>query len=130
MAKGMAMRATPSDQLERARIREGKYASRTGDMHGAFVIIRHLMELLILSSGHDDKYGWEHVSVSVGIQPPSWDQMCFVKDLFWDEDECVIQYHPPRSEYVNFHPGTLHLWKPRGVVLPLPPSLLVGPKDA
>ena len=37
------------------------------------------------------------------------------KALFWDEDDCVIQYHPPRSEYVNNHQNCLHLWRPIGV---------------
>jgi hypothetical protein len=51
--------------------------------------------------------------------------MCFVKDLFWREDECVIQYHPPKSEYVNLHPYTLHLWRPVNIELPLPPRVSI-----
>jgi hypothetical protein len=52
--------------------------------------------------------------------------MCFVKDLFWSEHECVVQFHPPRSVYVNNHPFCLHLWhKPN---LPTPPVILVGIK--
>jgi hypothetical protein len=55
--------------------------------------------------------------------------MCQVKAMFWDEDDCVIQYHPPRSEYVNNHQNCLHLWRPIGVSLPMPPSIMVGIKD-
>lgn len=54
--------------------------------------------------------------------------MCFVKDLFWTEDEAAIQFHPPRSEYVNNHSGCLHLWKPVGIQFPLPSPDLVGVK--
>ena len=70
--------------------------------------------------------GWEHVSVSRRDRCPTWDEMCLVKALFWDEEDCVIQYHPPRSEYVNNHPNCLHLWRPIGVSLPMPPSIMVG----
>lgn len=74
--------------------------------------------------------GWEHVSVSLMDSPkcPSWEEMCIVKALFWDDDETVIQFHPPKSEYVNKHPGCLHLWKQSNLAFPLPPSELVGPK--
>lgn len=72
---------------------------------------------------------WEHVSVSIVDKPqvvPNWKTMCSIKDLFWDAEDCVVQYHPPRSEYVNRHPGTLHLWRPVDQRLPRPPRGLVG----
>ena len=55
-------------------------------------------------------------------------EMCFVKDLFWDDEETVVQFHPPRSEYVNYHPYCLHLWKQVATKVDLPPSIFVGPK--
>lgn len=70
---------------------------------------------------------WEHVSVSVPFtkQCPNWAEMCWVKDQFWEPEECVIQYHPPKSEYVNIHPFTLHLWRPTATPLPMPPKRCV-----
>jgi hypothetical protein len=53
--------------------------------------------------------------------------MCFVKSLFWDDEETVIQFHPAVSAYVNNHSHCLHLWKPP-FDMPLPPSILVGIK--
>lgn len=58
--------------------------------------------------------GWEHASVSLRNRCPTWDEMCAIKDIFWGEEEAVMQVHPPRSEYVNLHPYCLHLWKPIG----------------
>lgn len=58
-----------------------------------------------------DGAGWEHVSVSLSHRTPTWEEMCFVKSLFWNEEDAVIQIHPPKSEYVNTHPFTLHLWR-------------------
>lgn len=54
--------------------------------------------------------------------------MCFVKDLFWSDDDCVVQYHPPKSDYINNHEHCLHLWKPIDKQIPTPPSILVGLK--
>src|ERR1700748_2266234 len=82
-----------------------------------------------------DGMGWEHVSITIGkvneqaTRNPTWDEMCWVKNQFWNEEECVVQYHPPKSEYVSCHPFCLHLWKPLGIDLPLPDSLMVGPSE-
>lgn len=75
--------------------------------------------------------GWEHVSVSPYKHHiiPSWDDMCYIKNLFWNEDECVVQYHPPKSQYVNMMPNCLHLWKPVGHEFEMPPSILTGLRD-
>lgn len=72
--------------------------------------------------------GWEHVSVSPYKKQimPSWEDMCAIKDMFWGEDEAVIQIHPPKAEYVNNMPNCLHLWKCTYKEMVLPPSILVG----
>lgn len=79
--------------------------------------------LLVIASDTD---GWEHVSVSRPDRIPSWDDMCRIKSLFWDDDDCVMQLHPPRADWVNNHSRCLHLWRPVGVEIPRPPSLMVG----
>lgn len=80
-----------------------------------------------------DGEGWEHVSVHAlslngSLKTPNWNEMCFIKDTFWDDEDVVIQYHPKRSEYVNNHPNTLHLWRATNLEIPRPPSILVGIK--
>jgi len=77
-----------------------------------------------------DGQGWEHVSVHVEdakgrAKIPLWEEMCSIKNIFWDADDCVVQFHPPESDYVNVHKTVLHLWRPQGVDLPRPPSFLV-----
>ncbi len=69
--------------------------------------------------------GWEHVSVSYPNRYPTWEEMCRIKDMFWNEEECVVQYHPPKSEYVNNHPYCLHLWRKSGENFELPPKEFV-----
>jgi hypothetical protein len=49
-----------------------------------------------------------------------------IKDIFWDEDDCVIQYHPPKEDYIDNHKFCLHLWRPIGVEIPRPPKIMVG----
>jgi hypothetical protein len=70
--------------------------------------------------------GWEHVSVSLPGRCPSWEELCFVKNLFWSEEETVLQFHPKRSAYVNRHRYCLHLWKQAGVDAELPPRELIA----
>ena len=68
---------------------------------------------------------WEHVSVSTPYRCLTWEEMCKVKDLFFYEDEVVIQIHPAKKDYVNLHNFCLHLWKPKTKEIPLPPPYLV-----
>jgi len=86
---------------------------------------------VIASDGRNsDDSGWEHVSVSHHLEIPRWSWMCRIKDYFWDEDDAVMQYHAPKSEWINNHPRCLHLWRPIGIAIPKPPAILVGVKDA
>ena len=75
--------------------------------------------------------GWEHVSVSPYKRSytPTWDEMCSLKDMFFHDDEVVVQYHPAKSEYVNQMPNCLHLWRPLQEVMPTPPSIMVGVRN-
>ena len=101
-----------------------------GKQEGAFMVRLYSSDRVkafcVASSG----YGWEHVSVHMikeGIQKiPTWNEMCLIKDIFWDEEDCVVQYHPKKSEYVNNHPHTLHLWRPTDVELPRPLPIMIG----
>jgi hypothetical protein len=62
-------------------------------------------------------------------RPPNWEEMCFVKDLFWDTEEAVMQLHPPKSRWINNHNYCLHLWRPTNQEIPLPPDETVGKKE-
>lgn len=73
--------------------------------------------------------GWEHLSVSTPSKTPTWEQMCTMKDIFWNKDEVCVEYHPKEEDYVNNHPHCLHVWKPTELELPTPPHILVGFKD-
>jgi hypothetical protein len=82
--------------------------------------------VIIFSNGG----GWDHVSISFKHRCPTWEEMCRVKDMFFSEDETVVQYHPAREDYVNNHPYCLHLWKPQRDPIPMPPAIMVGVKAA
>jgi hypothetical protein len=81
-----------------------------------------------------DMFGWEHVSTHVAnrvkkLFMPTWEEMCWVKDQFWDEEDVAMQLHPAKSQWINNHPMTLHLWRPTQETIPLPPGILVGIKE-
>lgn len=106
--------------------------------NGAFCIRQtNGRELWIIASDGTDwkenvgtEIPWEHVSVHVfdgkRTITPRWEEMCKIKDIFWDEEDIVIQFHPKKSEYVNNHPNTLHMWRPIGIEFPTPPKITVG----
>lgn len=70
--------------------------------------------------------GWEHMSISSRNKTPDWDTMCLAKSVFWNEDECCVEYHPRKEDYVNNHEHCLHIWKPIGVEMPTPPTIMIG----
>lgn len=77
-----------------------------------------------------DGGGWEHVSVTLNRNRcPTWEEMCKIKDLFWDGDDAVIQIHPLEEDYISNHDYCLHMWRPSAQKLPLPPAWMVGFKE-
>ena len=102
--------------------------------NGVFLI--PFTKKLYLSCQASDGFNWEHVSVSVKLKSlthykpvkrcPTWAEICFIKSLFWSEEDTVIQYHPAKEDYVNMHEYTLHLWRPTEKELPKPNPLMVG----
>ena len=115
----------PNHKLD--RYRRADWESSPGANWGAFQVQLGPITLNIISSGTADN-GWEHVSVSTQYRSPTWDEMHYVKRLFWRDDEVVMQLHPTKAEYVNCHPFCLHMWRPLRATIPIPPSELVGPK--
>jgi len=116
------MRDTVHEKLRAGRIGAD---SECGPLCGAFEITGPVgANLRIISSGEDGS-GWEHVSVSTDNRTPNWREMAMVKDLFWKDDECVVQYHPPKTLHVNIHPFCLHLWRCVDQPFPMPPIFMV-----
>ncbi len=125
------MKSRPPDQFRltkelNARIRMNPVLESTPEfgMTGMFIVPLHTEILRIVAS---DGEGWEHVSVSLKHRCPTWDEMCYIKNLFWNEDEAVVQFHPKKSDYVNHHPYCLHMWKQVGIDWATPPKIFVGP---
>lgn len=136
---------TIPNQIESFRIRAGPTGSELGAPYGAFLVdgpCGQTLKIIATPGRVDERWlpygmpeylaqqwidgnGWDHVSVSCRRRVPNWQEMCFVKDLFFDPEEAVMQLHPPRSTWVNNHPYVLHLWRPTEQAIPLPPPRLV-----
>ena len=125
--------------LEQWRKQE-PFPSNEGDPYGIFYIPsndkrererNHTYFVVIACDGVLG--GWDHVSVharfikdsKLQMRCPTWDEMCYLKDLFFEDEECVMQLHPSKSNYVNNHPYVLHLWRPLTETIPTPPNLFV-----
>jgi hypothetical protein len=90
---------------------------------GYFIFkLRRVLITVIASFGG----GWDHVSVVVNEgRTPTWAEMCTIKNIFFYDDEVVMQLHPKKSDYVNIHANCLHLWKPQNQAIPTPPKFMV-----
>lgn len=111
---------------EKFRVQIPPMTSNPGDPFGLFIVRVRLsgaqQVLKVVAHGQGN---WEHVSVSRDDRCPIWAEMCLIKDLFWDDDDVVVQYHPAKKDYVNVHPYCLHLWRPTNQALPVPPKSFV-----
>lgn len=107
------------------------FESNPGDAYGCFKIPSPFaqpgstMLVIACAAVPEDGVIWDHVSVSFRNRCPTWEEMALIKSLFWSEDECVVQFHPAKEDYVNMHKYCLHLWKYDGV-MPTPPKIMVG----
>lgn len=130
-----------ADHINQWRLRNHPQMGTTDaiGMNGAFFIPldnnHRRVACCVVSDGTEMDVGWEHVSVRIGVQRerggkrrdriPNWEEMCHVKSLFFTDDECVVQFHPAKKDYVNTHPCVLHLWMKKGAVFPIPPKVCV-----
>jgi len=119
----------------RLRNRKDIFANHTNGNNGPFLFPHYRIKGYEIFCIISDGMGWEHVSITVrkigndATRCPTWEEMCWVKDQFWNEDEVVIQYHPAKKDYVSDHPFCLHLWKPTDCIIPTPASFQVGRKN-
>lgn len=113
---------------EEKRLKTGNMKSTAADGNNGIFHI-HLGPMSFAFCIASDEL-WEHVSVTIHnegkIVMPTWDQMCKIKNLFWDDTDTVVQYHPAKEDYVNRHPKCLHLWRPVDGEFPKPPKEFVG----
>ena len=94
------------------------------EYNGAFLIpVENKQFFVIASNG----LNWEHVSVSIKNvdRCPKWNEMCKIKEMFFEDEEIVMQLHPKKSEYINLHKYTLHLWRPINKEIPVPQTITV-----
>lgn len=110
-------------KVKKARIRKGPMASV--DSYGNNGFFEFKIKKIVLIVIASDELGWDHVSVSLVGRCPTWREMCIIKDLFFDPEETVIQFHPPVSVYINDNPYTLHLWRKQNEEIELPPLMMV-----
>jgi hypothetical protein len=135
------MKTKLAEEVERARFPGPAGGPRGAGPFGAFSLVHpdsgRRLNVIVCDGRFEEAaklppdhpaFKWEHVSVTIdrpfGICP-TWAEMCWIKDLFWEPTECVLQYHPAKADYINIHPGCLHLWRPKTETIPIPPKVSV-----
>jgi len=100
-----------------------KVVNPTSGREGSeYFIINYKRYHLIVEAHQGD--GWEHVSVHLdGPQRyPNWYELNFVKELFWDDVETVLQYYHKHDTDIS-KKKKLHLWSKQNFEYELPPIL-------
>lgn len=107
------------------------YGSIGNETCGAFklpTINEEASLLVVATAGVPSVIGdWDHVSVSLPNQCPTWEEMDMVKREFFAPNETAMQLHVPVDEHISFHAFCLHLWRPCWMELPRPPANTVAP---
>lgn len=93
-----------------------------GEIEGCYRIWYGVQMLNVIASNGG---GWDHVSVSTRDRCPTWEEMEYVRGLFFRPTETVMQLSVPRGKHINIHPHCLHLWRPQQCEIPLPPPEFV-----
>lgn len=66
--------------------------------------------------------GWDHVSVSRPHKLPGYHDMKAVKRFTFNPGEWAMELHPPASDYISVNDNVLHIWRPQGAEIPVPPK--------
>lgn len=118
-----------NEAIEPYRVIKGQFATTKDDgNNGHFFIPYHTKFFFCIVS---DGLGWEHVSVRIVDKKfkhdwiPDYRALKTIKELFWGDDECVVQYFPAKADHVNIADNVLHLWKPILQEMPVPPKVFV-----
>lgn len=111
--------------LEKFRYDHPYYViAEEGSIQGSFKIPYGNKTLHVLSATGE---GWDHVSVSLIHRCPTWEEMNWTKDRFFKPEECVIQFHPPKKDYINVGKYALHMWRKWDAHYELPPRWMMVP---
>lgn len=128
------MRDPFPDVVEKGRVQRPGMQTPRGATYGAFYLTcpaTRAVLFVMAGDAADWPFGgvpFEHVSAHARPTPtsprrcPTWEEMCWLKGLFFRDDEWVVQYHPAAADHVNHHEHVLHLWRPVGVEVPRPPK--------
>lgn len=65
---------------------------------------------------------WEHLSISPckGKKVANYEELCYIKRKFFNEDEVAVHYFVDGENKVNICDSCLHLWRNKS--MPLPPK--------
>lgn len=113
-----------------------------GHMAGQFIIPGAVSKWDLFCMVHDGREDdgtpiasepWEHVSVTARLQHggykkariPFYEEMRYVKSIFWEPHEVVMELHVAESDHVNMTDTVLHLWRPLAASIPTPPRFFV-----
>jgi hypothetical protein len=108
--------------------------------NGTFVIPHYKITGYVFVVQATEAVGWEHVLVQVipkqkKMRPsryPTWQEVSWIKSLFWPDTDTVLQYHPNVGGMMNYSSQefALHLWRPAiEELIPIPEKIKIEKKE-
>lgn len=67
--------------------------------------------------------GWDRVAVHCARAQPTLSQIDHIRKLFFEDDELVQIFMPPKSRYSNPDHNTVILWHATTIQVPTPPVI-------
>lgn len=98
------------------------YGDRGNSNGGAFEVPFNGKNFHVIASNGG---GWDHVSVSLSNRTPTWEEMEYVKRLFFKKDEVAFQLHVAEEDHINTLNYCLHIWRSHNRAVPTPPKEFV-----
>lgn len=110
------------------RLREHEFENwgeHPEDKAGMFIVKSNINQNEILRVIATSGGGWDHISVSLINRTPKWEEMDYIKRLFFEDNEVAFQLHVIPDKHINIHSNCLHLWRSHEKEIPLPPIDMV-----
>lgn len=106
-----------------------KYANNTigkSNISKSFLIpLNDNKKAFVIAS--EDFVGWDHVSahiISVESgslnRTPNNEEMQFLRNIFFEDEDVVVEFHPAKKDYINNYSYALHMWKSTDNVFSFP----------
>lgn len=115
------------NKYRQSKVERALYGRNGNEANGVFMIpcLANKRRAILIKCIASNGQHWEHVSASLSHRCPTWEEMEYIKRVFFEPHEVVMQLHVKETNHISKHPYCLHLWRPEDGFIPIPPIYMV-----